>query len=56
MSRNRELMPWTAGQVDELRKYFPNAQVLWASENGRKYREQKGEGVIASDSWRRKKP
>lgn len=34
-SQNRTQMPTVANVIDETRKYFKNAKVAYASENGR---------------------
>lgn len=49
---NRRNMPIVAAFVDEVRKFWPDAKVIYASENGITLGKKPAEtGIICGDQW-----
>ena len=54
---NRRQMPTVAAFVDEVRKFWPDAKVIYASENGITRGKKPTEtGIIASAAWYTEQP
>lgn len=49
---NRRNMPTVAAFVDEVRKYWPGAKVIYATENGITLgKKPETTGVVVSEGW-----